>query len=176
LPINQRARFLEVLDEIGRSLWWWVLGRIAGMLIIGVLSTVGLYLIGIPMALPLGVMAGFLNFIPNVGPTLALGPPLLFGLQQGPTTALYVFCWYLGLQFVETYIISPLIAQRQIYLPPGVTIPVQVLFGLVGGVFGVAMATPLAAVVMVVVREYYVKETLGDRSDGLKDMPGLPAA
>jgi predicted PurR-regulated permease PerM len=120
-------------------------------------------------------MAGLLNFIPNVGPTLALGPPLLFGLQQSPMTAVYVFCLYLGLQFVETYVITPLIEQHQVNLPPGVTIPVQVLFGLVAGVFGVAMATPLAVVVMVLVREYYVKDVLGDHSTGLNDMPGVPS-
>lgn len=164
LPIDRRERFLDVLHMMGKTLWWWLLGRLVGMAIIGSLSTLGLWIIGIPMALPLGVMAGLLNFVPNVGPTLALVFPLLFALQQGPITAVYVFCWYLGLQFVETYIISPLIEQRQVSLPPGVTIPVQVLFGLTAGLFGLLMATPAAAVVMVLVREYYVKDWLGDRA------------
>lgn len=162
MPIDRRKRLLEVLRLLGDTLWWWILGRLLAMVIIGTLSTLGLWMIGIPMALPLGVLAGLLNFIPNIGPTLALMPPLLFGLQQGATTAIYVFAWYMVLQFVETYLITPIIEQRQVSLPPGVTIPVQALFGLTAGVFGLLMATPLAAVVMVLVREYYVKDWLGD--------------
>jgi len=162
LPIHRRERFLEVLQLMGKTLWWWILGRLLAMAIIGGLSTLGLYMIGIPMAFPLGVLAGLLNFVPNVGPTLALIPPLLFGLQEGTSTAIWVFCLYMVLQFIETYLITPLIEQRQVSLPPGVTIPVQALFGLTVGVFGLLMATPMAAIVMVLVREYYVKDWLGD--------------
>ncbi len=161
-PIERRQRFLEVLSLISDTLWWWILGRLLAMTIIGTLSTLGLWMIGIPMALPLGVLAGLLNFVPNIGPTIALVPPLLFGLQQGTSSAIYVFALYMVLQFIETYIITPVIEQRQVSLPPGVTIPVQALFGLTVGVFGLLMATPAAAVVMVGVREYYVKDWLGD--------------
>jgi predicted PurR-regulated permease PerM len=179
LPIDRRTRFLQIMRQIAQTLWWWIIGRMIGMAIIGGLSTLGLWIIGVPMALPLGVLAGLLNFIPNVGPTLALVPPLLFGLQEGTTTAIYVFCLYMALQFVETYLISPLIEQNQVSLPPGVTIPAQAFFGLTSGLFGLLMATPVAAVVMVLVREYYVKDWLGDR-DGddphaLADARKMPA-
>jgi predicted PurR-regulated permease PerM len=169
LPISRRERFVEVMDKLDDVLWRWMLGRIVGMVVIGVFSTLGLWIIGIPLAVPLGVLAGLLTFIPNIGPTLALIPPVLFGLQQSPTTALYAAAWYLGLQLIETNLLEPLIDQRQVSLPPGVTIPAQLLVGMAAGLFGVAMATPLAAVILILVREYYVNDWLGDTKPGNLD-------
>ena len=160
VPERSQARAEEVLERLTRTLWWWMLGRLVGMSVIAVVSIFGLRLLEIPLPITLGVIAGLMNFIPNLGPLLASVPPILFGLQQGTHVALYVAAFYLLLQFVESYFITPLIDQRQVHLPPGLTLSAQLLFGLLAGVFGLLLATPLTAVVYVLVGELYVKDVL----------------
>jgi predicted PurR-regulated permease PerM len=77
--------------------------------VIGVASTTGLWLMGIPLPVTLGVLAGLLNFVPNIGPIIAGVPAVLFGLQQGVDVALYVLAFYFLLQFAESYFLTPLI-------------------------------------------------------------------
>lgn len=160
VPPAKRDWAATVIDTIGEQLWWWILGRVVGMVIIGTGSALGLWWIGIPLPFVLGVMAGLLTFIPNIGPTLSLIPPLLFGLEQSPTTALHVLALYGGLQFVESYFLTPLIDQRQVFLPPGITLSMQVILGLLFGLFGIFLATPLTVVLHGLFKEIYVKKAL----------------
>lgn len=161
LPPGRRARISEVLSRISLTLWWWILGRLAGMCVIGVTSALGLLIIGIPLAIELGVLAGLLAFIPNFGPVLSVIPPVLLGLEQGPGIALAVVLLYIGLQALEGYLLTPLIEQHQVLLPPGLTLSTQVIFALLFGFLGVFLATPLTVVVYVLIRELYVKDILG---------------
>jgi predicted PurR-regulated permease PerM len=161
VPRSSRDRVGEVMDMQVRTLWYWILGRMAGMLVIGIGSAIGLWLLGVPLPASLGVLAGVLTFIPNVGPLIALVPAVLFGLQQGTDTALYVVLFYFALQTVESYVLTPMIDQYQVAVPPGLTLSAQLLFGLVGGVIGLVLATPLVVVITVLVREFYVKDVLG---------------
>jgi predicted PurR-regulated permease PerM len=163
-PPQARPRAVEVLHQIAKSLWWWCLGRLAAMVLIGIGSAVGLWIIGIPLPATLGVMAGLLNFIPNLGPLIASIPPLLFGLQQGAATALYVAGFYLVLQFVESYFVTPLIDQQQVNLPPALVLSAQLLAGMLAGLLGLLLATPLAAAIFILVREVYVKDVLENRA------------
>ncbi|MHB8900904.1 MAG: AI-2E family transporter [Thermoguttaceae bacterium] len=157
----KRRRAGEVLDQLGVALWRWLLGRLAGMLIIGVTSAIGLSIIGIPLSVELGVLAGLLNFVPNIGPLTSVVPPLLFALQKGTGTVVSVIVLYLVLQFVETYLLTPLIEQHQISLPPGLTLSAQVLLGLLFGFLGILLATPLTVVASILVKELYVEDILG---------------
>ena len=156
----KRERVGAVLDMIGQTLWYWFLGRLAGMAVIGAGSTTGLWLLGVPLPISLGVFAGIMNFIPNFGPLIALIPAVLFALQQGTQTALYVFLFYIALQFLESYFLPPFIEERQVALPPGLTLSNQLLFGMVGGFLGLLLATPLAVVITIALREFYVKDIL----------------
>ena len=164
VPPDRRTRIGEVLDRISVTLWWWILGRLAGMFVIGLTSAIGLLLIGVPLAIELGVLAGLLAFIPNFGPVLSVVPPVLFGLEQGMGTALAVVLLYLGLQALEGYLLTPLIEQHQVFLPPGLTLSTQIIFALLFGFLGVFLATPLTVVVYVLIRELYVKDVLGTAS------------
>jgi predicted PurR-regulated permease PerM len=167
-PIKYRDGFLMLLsgeskevakDAIPRcveALWLWMIGRMIGMAVIGGASALGLWLIGIPMPITLGVLAGLLNFIPNLGPFISVVPPLLFGLQQGGNAALYVAALYLLLQFLESYFLTPLITQHQVSLAPGLTLSVQLVLGLVAGFLGLVLATPLTVVVTTLLRDVYV--------------------
>ncbi|MEX2172145.1 MAG: AI-2E family transporter [Pirellulales bacterium] len=164
LPLQSRPRVEEVLDKATQKLWRWILGRLAGMVLIGVSAAAGLWMMGVPLPITLGVIAGVLDFIPNIGPLIAAVPAVLFGFQQGPQMALYVAGFYLALQFVESYFITPLIDEQQVELPAGLILASQLLFGMMAGVLGLLLATPLTVVIYVFVRELYVKDTLGDHS------------
>jgi predicted PurR-regulated permease PerM len=162
LPCNGRSRYHETLNKAGYALRWWVVGRLASMAIIAVLSIIGLMLLGIPLAFILGVVAGLFAFIPLIGPTLALFPPLLIAFTISPQMALYVFLFYMGIQFVESYFITPIIQRRISALPPVLLIGSQVLLSLFAGLLGVMLAAPLAVTGMVLVKMLYVEDVLQD--------------
>lgn len=111
----------------------------------------------------LGLIAGLLSFIPNIGPVLAVIPALLLASLEGGRTVLYVAALYLFIQALESYVFTPWMQQRIVSVPPALTIAVQLLFGLLAGTLGLLLATPLAAVGMVLVRMLYVEDLLGDR-------------
>jgi predicted PurR-regulated permease PerM len=160
VPTEKRRRAGEVVDQIATALWHWVLGRLVGMLLIGIGTAIGLRLLGVPLPISLGVLAGILTFVPNVGPLVALVPAVLFSLQIGTDTALYVILFYFALQTMESYLITPMIDQFQVDVPPGLTLSAQLLFGMVGGLLGLLVATPLIVVISILVREFYVRDIL----------------
>ena len=173
VPLRRRARAGEILDEVHRALSWWLLGRLCSMVVVGVATGLGLWLLGVPLALTLGLIAAALGFIPYIGPILAAVPAVLIGLTQGPQQALYVLLFYLGLQTLESYLLTPLVQRQAVSLPPVLQLAVQVLAGVLFGVLGLALATPLAAAGLVVTRMVYVEDVLGDRPHRAKE--GSPA-
>lgn len=132
------------------------------MAVIGILTAVGLALLDIPLAVVLALIAALLSFIPNIGPVLSAAPAVLLGLVESPQKALAVAGLYLGIQFVESYILAPIVDRKTIYLPPALTVVTQLTMALVAGLLGVALATPLLAMVVVLVRTLYVEDVLGD--------------
>jgi predicted PurR-regulated permease PerM len=132
------------------------------MLIVGVVTTLGLWLIGVPLALALGLLAALAEFVPNLGPLLAFAPAILLALTESTTQALAVLLLYLGVQGFESYVLTPLVEKRAVALPPALTILSQVLLGVLAGGMGLALATPLAAASLVLVQRFYVEDTLGD--------------
>jgi len=162
VPLNRRQRAREVLNEVGSTLRWWLIGKVASMIVVGVSTVVGLWLLDIPLALTLGLLAALLTFIPNVGPILSLVPAMLLALLQSPMQALYVALLYLGIQTVESYFLTPLMQKRTVSLPPALTIFAQVLFGVMVGSLGFVLATPLTAAALVLVKMLYIEDTLKD--------------
>jgi predicted PurR-regulated permease PerM len=165
VPSARRARLRAILDEVGGALRGWLIGQLVAMATIGTLTTLGLWLLGMPLALTLGLLAALLSFIPNIGPTLALVPALLLALLDGPTQLLWVLALYLGVQALESYLITPLIQQRAIDLPPALLIIAQLLMGVLSGGLGLILAAPLTAAALVLVKRFYVEDVLGDDVD-----------
>ncbi|GIZ50130.1 AI-2E family transporter [Noviherbaspirillum aridicola] len=163
VPTRRRERAREVLDELGRTLGQWLAGKALSMLIVGIVTTAGLALLGVPLALVLGIIAGLLDFIPYVGPIVAGVPAVLIAFTESPALAGSVALLFLAIQIGEGYLLMPLIERRTVSLPPAVTIVVQVLMGALFGMAGVALATPLAAVGAVLITMLYVQDVLGDR-------------
>ena len=109
-------------------------------------------------ALTLGLIAGLLNFVPNLGPIIASIPAILVGLLESPTQAIYVALLYLALQAVDGYIFTPLVQQQTVNVPPAMTIAAQLLMGVLFGAWGLLLATPLLAASIVLINEIYIRE------------------
>lgn len=163
LPVPKRQRARSVLETIGYSLHWWFIGRFSSMLIVGIMTYIGLLWLDIPAALTLAIFAGLLSFIPNLGPILSVIPALLVGLMQGFLTALYIAVLYLGIQTVESYFITPLIQRSAVALPPAFLLLVQLTMGVLFGLLGLLLATPLAVVLLIATQKLYIEDVLGDR-------------
>ncbi len=162
VPIAKRDHARQILHEVGTTLRWWLGGRLLSMTIIGVLDGLGLWLLGVPLPILLGLLAAILTFIPNLGPILAAIPAMLLALLQSPTLVLYVVALKVGVQAVESYLVTPLVQRRAVALPPVLTISAQVLGGLLLGLLGLILATPLTAATMVLVKKLYIEDVLGD--------------
>jgi predicted PurR-regulated permease PerM len=162
VPLGKRERMGRVLNEAAETLRMWMLGKLLAMAIVGLLTWVGLALLGIPLALTLALLAAMLTFVPNFGPIISAIPPILLGLLDGPSTAVYVALLYLGIQTIESYMLTPLVQKKTISLPPALTLISQVLMGTIAGGLGVVVATPLTAAALVLVKRLYVEDVLGD--------------
>lgn len=160
-PLRHRVRARQVLGEIGYTLRWWLIGRAVAMSAVGLTTALVLALLGMPFALLLGLIAGLFTFVPYLGPIAAGVPIVLFALLEGPELALYALLAYTAIQVVEGYVLDPLIMQRLVYIPPVLTLVMQVLMAVLIGVLGIAMATPLAAV-LVVLAKVYRQDVLGE--------------
>ena len=151
---------MSVIDD---SLWRWLGGRFLLMLSNGALTAAGLWLLGVPLALSLGIIAGASNFIPNIGPWIAAVPAVLIGFLQGPQQALYVALLYLLLQALDGYVPTPLVDRKSVKLAPVLTITAQVLLGVAFAFIGILLASPLTAAAVILVNMVYVEGVLGDR-------------
>ncbi len=158
LPPKAKDKGAELLDEIHNVLKNWTKGQLFGFVFIAVLTALGLWAIGMPLILTLALIAGLLNFIPNFGPIIALIPAGLIGLTQGATTAILVLCLYTLIQVVQSAVTQPLIQKKMVSVPPALIIFGQVAMGLLGGFWGVLLATPVITIIMTVVNKLYVEE------------------
>ena len=164
VPPHWRGRVGEVIDAAGIRLRWWLIGRILSMAVVGGATTLGLSLLGIPMALALGLLAFAMDFVPYIGPWVAAIPALLVASTISPMTVVYVGLLYLVVQGLEGYVLTPLVEGGAAKLPPALTILALVLLGVLAGVLGVTLATPLTVVALVAADKLYVEDTLGDRT------------
>lgn len=159
----RRPRAREILNETASALWYWILGRLLSMAVLGVLAIVGLWLIGVPLPVMLGVLVGLLAFIPYVGAIVSAVPSVLLAGAIRLELALYVIVLFVVIHIVEGYILVPLVQRRVVHLPPALTLSALIVLGVLAGFLGLLLATPLVAAAMVIVRMAYVEDRLGDR-------------
>jgi predicted PurR-regulated permease PerM len=156
-PPPSRPRVERVYDEAGRSLRNWVLGKAVTMVLVGLATWIGLVLFGIPGALALAALAAVLEFIPNLGPTIAAAPAIIAAFLISPATALWVTVFYFVLQQIQSGLSVPLVERRAVNIPPAALLIWQIMLAIGFGLLGLFVATPLLAVIVVAVRIMYVE-------------------
>jgi predicted PurR-regulated permease PerM len=156
LPAAARDKVGKAIDASGQALKNWLKGQAVSMLLVGVLTGIGLWLVGVPLAIPLAILSALLDFVPFVGPLLAAIPGILVAFSQGPEVAVYAALVYFGVQFLEGNMIMPLVQKWAVELPPVLGLLSIVAFGLVFGVMGVLFAMPLTVVAVVLVKRLWI--------------------
>ena len=168
LPPRRREVVNAAMGQSGDALRLWLKGQLVSMLVVGVLTGLGLWLIGVPSALVLGLLAGLLEFIPLAGPVLAAIPALLLALTVGVNTALWAGGLMLLIQQIEGNVIQPLVQRYAVKLPPALFLFALIGFAAMFGAVGIILAAPLTVVVYVLIKRLYVQEALGSPTE----MPG----
>lgn len=169
-PYRQDAR--DVVESLENALHWWLVGRITSMAVVGALTMTSLWLIDMPLPLALGLIAALLSFIPYIGPVVAAVPAILIGLSQRPLMGLYVLLVYGSIELLEGYLITPLIQQRAVSLPPALLLIAQLFMGVLFGFVGLLLATPLAVALIVLIQTIYVRKVLGEQVEVLGEHRG----
>jgi predicted PurR-regulated permease PerM len=162
-PARWRNRLPGLRDRLHHDLQRWLLAKLLAMSVIAVGSTLGLWLIGVPLALINGIIAGLLTFLPNFGPIASVIPPVVLALGQSPQLALWVVVLYAGLQAVESYLLTPLVMHRVVFIPPAMVLFAQLLMWTVFGYYGLIFAVPATLVLLDIA--VYHREEMGE-SDG----------
>lgn len=159
-PSFYRRRVEGILDQCEIALGRWVIGALISMSVVAVLSIIGLWVLHIPLALAQGVLAGLLNFIPNIGPTLSVVLPMSIAILDAPWKAGAVFILYFLIQQFESNFLTPTVMARQVSLLPAVTLLAQLFFATFFGFLGFLLAIPLTVVGQVWVKEVLIKDIL----------------
>jgi predicted PurR-regulated permease PerM len=161
VPPQRRDIVIALMAEVRQKLYWWLLGRLLSMAVVGVATGLGLWLLGMPMVLSLALLAALLVFIPNLGPILSAIPALLVSLPEGMFWS--VLALYLLVQAVESNVITPLVDRESVKLPPALLLSAQIIMGLIAGVLGLILAAPLTVLAMVVIKRLYVDARVEQR-------------
>lgn len=155
IPKKGRKKARDTLNQTGENLKKWFKGMTYSVLVTFALTAIGLLIIGVDLWLILAISAGLLTFIPNFGPIIALIPAVLVGLLDSPQTALYIAILYIGVQTVESNMITPFIQKKMLKVPPALLLFFQIVMGVLSAGWGVVMAVPVLVVIMTIVQELY---------------------
>lgn len=164
VPLSRRPRAGEIQHETASAIWYWMLGRLFSMTVLGVLTALGLWLLGVPLPIALGFLTGIMTFVPYIGSIASAIPAVLIAASLNFQLAIYVIALYLGVHLTEGYILVPLVQRRVVHLPPALTLSAQIILGVLAGFLGLFLATPLVAAALVIIRMVYVEDVLGDRT------------
>jgi predicted PurR-regulated permease PerM len=151
-PARQRPRVAVTLSDLATTLRRWLVTQLIAMLVIGAVTTVFLFVIHVKAALPLGILAGILKFIPIVGSIFAAIPAIAMAFIDSPHKALVVAIGYFVIQFVENHLLVPVLMKHGVNIPPALTLGIQALMALLFGFLGLLVAVPLLAAILTIVR------------------------
>jgi predicted PurR-regulated permease PerM len=169
-PRPLRAEADETIEDIGRGLRLWLIGELIQMVLIGGLTTIAVWLIGLPSPLALGVIAGLAEFVPYLGSIVAAIPAVLVATTPGGNFIFWTVIAYLLIHQLEGNLIAPLIQRQLIFIPPAVMLLAIVIILFVFGGIAVIFAGPLAVIVFIAIEKLYVRDSLGEATA----LPGEP--
>ena len=159
VPRKRRPHADQTLTAIATTLRKWLVTQLIAMLVIGVVTTLVLLGLRVRAAVPLGILAGLLEFVPTLGPILSALPAIAMAFIDSPEKAFAVTIAYVGIQFLENHLLIPMLMKEGIDIPPALTIVMQALMALVFGFLGVLVAVPLLASILVAARMATAEET-----------------
>ena len=145
-PHSWQKTVKDMRIEVPQILNRWILSRLISMVGVGVLTYVGLLFLGVEAALVLAVAAALLSFVPNLGPILAAIPAILIALPQGFSMVAWIIGLYALVQFLESYLITPVVQKKAVRIHPALLLSVQIVLGATFGLMGLLLAGPLLAI------------------------------
>jgi predicted PurR-regulated permease PerM len=172
-PSFYRRRVNGILDQCELSLEGWITGAIIAVGVVGLMSLLGLSILGVKAALALAVLAGFMNLIPNLGPTISVVPAMAIALLDSPWKSIAVLILYFIIQQIESNFITPVVMAHQVSLLPAVTLISQLFFVTFFGFLGLFLALPLTVVAKIWLQEVLVKDVLDQWHNNQENNPDL---
>lgn len=165
-PSFYRRRTDEILTKCEVALGNWFAGLLISSSFVAALSATGLWILQIRLVLAHALLAGLLNFIPNIGPTMSIGFPLVVALLDAPWKAIAVLILYFAIQQFESYFLTPTVMAQQVSLLPAITLIAQIFFASFFGLLGLLLALPLTVVAKTWIEEALIKDILDPWRDG----------
>jgi predicted PurR-regulated permease PerM len=162
VPPSIQPNVERTIDDAGLALQRWLKGQILAMMLVGAFTGVGLWLVGVPSAFALGMIAGLAEFVPVVGPLVAAVPTLLIAGTMDLQTVLLAAAVLTIVQQIESNLITPIIVERMVAIAPAVGLFAVVAMGVMFGPLGLLLGFPLTIVVDIAIRHLYVRDTLGE--------------
>jgi predicted PurR-regulated permease PerM len=163
-PSFYRRRADAIFLECEVALSSWMGGALISSTAVAVLSAIGLWALQIQFVLAQALLAGLLNFIPNLGPTLSMVFPLTVAALDAPWKVVAVVILYIVIQNLESYWITPTIMANQVSLLPAMTLAAQLVFASLFGFMGLLLALPLAVVAKTLIQEVVIKDIMNNWS------------
>ena len=153
-PAKHRVRATVIIDRISETLERWLIAQIIVMLAVGLVTSIGLAIIGIPGSFILGIQAGLLAFIPTLGAIIGGMIVVLASIASGWIATLSAFILFLGVHAMESYVLTPILQRQALDIPPATLFAFQILLGVVFGIWGLALALPLVAIAKVLIDHF----------------------
>ncbi len=162
-PPRHREETAFVAGEVGTAMGSFVRGQLLVAVIVGIASSIGMYLIGLPFWLIIGILAGFLNLIPFLGPVVGGALAVLIALLNGSVSqAVWAVAIFVVIQQVDNHVITPLVQRARVNLSPLIIVLALVIGGSVAGLLGVVVAVPLTAAIRIVIGHFWRTRLLGE--------------
>jgi predicted PurR-regulated permease PerM len=165
VPKSAEEAFDEGAQRIARGLKHWIAGITVSMLIMGTCTAIGLKIAGIENWLLLGVLTALGTFIPYLGAICSAVPGVLMGLSQSPHHFFMACLVYLCIHIIEGYIVQPLVMKRAVEVRPALLLVGQTVFGVLLGLPGVVVASPLLVCLQIGIEYFYVERKLGKTAE-----------
>jgi len=155
---RKQKRVEKVINALERKMGGWVRAELSLMIIVGVSTYVGLTALNIPFALPLAIIAGIFELVPNIGPIIAAVPAIIVGLGISPFTGLAVAALTFLIQQLEAYLIVPKVMQSSVGVSPVVTLLALVTGLKLAGATGALVSVPVVITLQVLLEEFVFKK------------------
>jgi predicted PurR-regulated permease PerM len=161
---KRQHRVSDILSQLHELLQQWIGATLVSMLLMTIAAYIGFRFLGLPQPALLAIITGLTSFVPNFGPIVALIPAMIAGISGSDTSLILIPVIIYGLTFLQNQILNPVLMSRVVDVPPLMVLGGQIAFGVIFGFAGLVLAVPMTIITMLLVRELYVKDFLGNHA------------